>query len=235
MTLSPTLEPTLRCPRRYTLEKVSREPVAAPFAASVLGRVVHERIASSLRRKKLADTSAFRLPKRVLLREEDDLESLLWRAAQSLKFFNERCRPWLNGHDILAIEQFSTWLIDMGSSRTRREGQAIRFVGKLDLVLRTASGPLIVDWKTGGLSGCEDQLRFYLALWQQETGEAASAQAISLSRETTAEIGWDEEVTGWVLGRIERMIGQLVRIEQNPDRAEPGQHCVYCPLCSDLL
>lgn len=223
ITLSPTLAPTLRCPRRYTLEKVRREPVLAPFAASALGRTVHERIARSLRSGRAADVSAFRLPKRLLLREEDDLDSLLWRAQQSVVFYNERCCSWLSAHDIVAVEHFMTW-------RSTRKGQAIRLIGKLDLTLQTPYGVLIVDWKTGALVNCEDQLRFYLALYGRETGKTElSAQAISLSQEKTVEVHWDEEVEGWALSRVDAMLGALEVIRADPYRAEPGQHCRYCP------
>ena len=222
-TLSPTLAPTLRCPRRYTLEKVRLEPTLAPLAASVLGRSVHERIARSLQSGQAAETSSFRLPRRVLLREEDDLDALLWRAQQSVTFFNARCRPWLKPHGIVAVEHFITW-------EFTRKGQPVRMVGKLDLIMRTSSGALIVDWKTGGLLSCEDQLRFYLALHHQESGESdLCAQAISLSQEKTAEVHWDEEVEGWALSRVDGMLDGLAKVREDPYRATPGQHCTYCP------
>ena len=222
-TLSPTLASTLTCPRRTTLERVERARTVAPLAASALGRAVHARIARSIRDGREADTSAFRLPKRVLLREEDDLEGLLWRARQSLSFFNVRCRPWLGAHDILAVERFITWQLV-------RKGRPIRFIGKLDLVVRTPGGVLVVDWKTGGLEGCEDQLHFYLALRHQETGETElSAQAVSLSAEKTVEVGWDEELSGWALNRVDDMLGRLEAVRAEPYRAEPGRGCHYCP------
>ena len=223
ITLSPTLAPTLRCPRRYTLEKVRRERILAPFAASVLGRRVHERIAHSLQSGQAADTSSFRLPRRLLLREEDDLDALLWRAQESVAFFNARCRPWLGSHGILAVEHFITW-------EFTRKGQPVRMVGKLDVVLQTANGSLIVDWKTGGLMKCEDQLRFYLALHYRESGETdLCAQAISLSQEKTAEVYWDEEVEGWALSQVDGMLNGLAKVREDPYRATPGQHCTYCP------
>ena len=91
-TFSASLEPILLCPRRYHLEKVRREPQLAPFAASELGKLVHRRIAASLRFGEPADEGSFHLPRRVLLRQGEDLEELVWRAHSALAFYNVKCR-----------------------------------------------------------------------------------------------------------------------------------------------
>ena len=152
-----SLAQTLRCPRRFHAEKLQKEPVLAPFAASTLGHEVHARIAASLRRGTPADERPFRLPKRVLLHTGENLDDLVWRAHCALIFYNAKCRAWLAGKTVVCVEH-----------TIRRPyafaGETVQVSGILDLVLATPKGDMLIDWKTGSAQRSEDQLKFYLML-----------------------------------------------------------------------
>lgn len=223
--LYPTLEGTLACPSRYTREKVNRETVFAPFASSVYGKVVHTRIAHSASLGTPLDLSPITLPKRVILQAGEDLGALETRAYSCLEHFRGRILPWLRTCEVIATEH--------------RAVQNFPYLGAwlsgiFDLIIRTPKGELIVDWKTGGLQGSEDQLRFYLALRHAETGSRElTAQVVSLGDLSTFEIGWDDELEAWIEARAKKMIETLQEIQKVPNVTRPGRHCRYCPYAHD--
>ena len=221
--LSYSLTATLACPRRYTLERVERRLVPAPFVSSFLGRRVHQRVARSLREDEPASLESFRLPRRLLLREGDDVNTLLHRATESLHFFNRKGRPWVEGHTLLHTEHFI-------SVPLRGCGLPLWGSGKLDAILEMRRGELIVDWKTGALAQPTAQLRFYLELRRLETGcDALRAEALSLSSGESVVVAWDEGTHGWFQEHVYEMVARLEDARTHPDRLVPGTHCGYCP------
>jgi CRISPR/Cas system-associated exonuclease Cas4 (RecB family) len=225
--LYPTLRTELTCPSRYTRSKVRREPIPAPFASSIYGKVAHQRIAQSLCLGKPPDHVPIALPARVMLNDGEDLEALSDRAMDSLHYWEQKCLPWLEQLEVLAVEHRTVWSLERHSKR-------VRFSGVLDLIVRTPKGQLIVDWKTGSLQGAQEQLAFYLILHYQETGCCGlQAEAISLSSGEVEGIHWQPEYEGWVLSQLDEMLGALETIQAHPDKVMPGPHCRYCPYAHD--
>ena len=222
--LSHSLISVIACPRRYHLERVARETVPAPFATSFLGQRVHRRIALSLERGEPASTRPFRLPRRLLFREGDDVEALLQRATDGLDFFNRKCRPWLEQHTLLHTERFI-------KAPLHGHGVPVLVGGKLDAIFRTRRGELIIDWKTGALVQATEQLRFYLALRRLETGrEPLRAEAVSLSTGESEVVAWEEETGVWFRKHVAEMAERLEQAQHHSSRLLlPGPHCGYCP------
>ncbi len=171
--LYPTLEADLACPSRYVRARVRKELVPAPFASAVLGKEVHERIALSLREGVQVNQGGFRLPRRVLLSEGEELGSLLERAQRSLTRFEADYRPDLGGDPCL-VEEFLAWNLEL-------DEKLVRLMGKLDLLLGHGEGQEIWDWKTGSPKNSREQMRLYLFLAYGATGNPPRlARAIGL-------------------------------------------------------
>ena len=221
--LSYSLESVLRCPRRFYLERVRRERVVAPFASSYFGKRVHQRIATSLRTNLPADTSAFRLPRRLLLQGGETLDDLAWRAQNALTLFNLKCRLWLRDKEIKHVEHYLL--------QPYRSGDVdIKVSGILDLILTSRKGDTLIDWKTGSAHESEDQLKFYLMLRYLETGrEPRHAEAISLSTGEPLCVEWSEAIPRWFEGRLLEMSRRVERCQDDAEVAEAGRHCTYCP------
>ena len=231
--LSYSLESVLRCPRRFHLERVRRERVLAPFASSVLGRAVHQRIAASLRRDEPADERTFRLPKRLLLQRGETLGDLTWRAQNALAFFNAKCRAWLGeqrvSHLEHLIEHRVEYRVEYHVARpSALEGETVQVSGIFDLIFTSVKGDVLIDWKTGSAQRSADQLRFYLGLRFLETGRAPrQAEAVGLSAGDSLYVEWDETLPRWFEGRLERLKRDLGACHTR--KAVPGRHCTYCP------
>lgn len=100
MKLSPSLKYSLQCPKRLHMEKTQKQPTLAPFASSSLGQAVHQRIATSLKTKQAASTKDIKLPKRLLLQENEDAQQLITRAQDALNYFNNKCLPYIEQHKV---------------------------------------------------------------------------------------------------------------------------------------
>lgn len=218
VTLYPTLEVDLACPSRYVRARVRKELVPAPFASTVLGKEVHERIASSLRGGVPVNQESFRLPRRVLLSEGEELGSLLGRAQRSLARFEADYRPDLWGEPCL-VEEFLTWNLEL-------DGELLQFVGRLDLLL----GQEVWDWKTGSPKNGREQLRLYLFLLYGATGEPPRlARAVSLESGEEAAEAWSGEIVSWGYAWLRRVRKALEAALANPEALNPGPACRYCP------
>lgn len=216
-----SLSQTLRCPRRFGLEKLQKEPVLAPFASSVLGGEVHARIAAGLRNREPADERPFRLPKRVLLHAGESLDDLIWRAHTALTFYNAKCYAWLCARNVYRVENYI-------SRSYKLEGEIVQVSGILDLVLSTPEEDVLIDWKTGSAQRSEDQLKFYLMLRFLETGRRPRhAEAVALGTGEPLCIPWDDSVEPWFARKLERMRRDLGACSTG--EAVSGTHCSYCP------
>ncbi|RIH88969.1 PD-(D/E)XK nuclease family protein [Calidithermus roseus] len=240
MILYPTLEADLTCPSRYVRARLRKEPTLAPFASTVLGKEVHERIASSLRQgvvvsqadDPLRDVTGgggrpvhrktFQLPRRVMLSEGEKLDSLLDRAQKGLARFEADYRPGLQG-EAHRVEEFLAWNLEL-------EGELVRFMGKLDLLLSQGEDQEVWDWKTGNPKNSREQLRLYLFLVYGATGNPPRlARAVGLeSGEEVVEV-WSEEVIPWGYAWLQRMRKSLSAALTNPRALNPGPVCRYCP------
>ncbi len=216
-----SLSHTLRCPRRFHSEKLQKEPVLAPFASSTLGREVHVRVAASLHRGTPADERSFRLPKRVLLQAGENLDDLVWRAHCALSFYNAKCRAWLARKTTTCVEHYVSRPYPLQS-------ETVQVSGIFDLVLSSAKGDVLIDWKTGSAQRSEDQLKFYLMLRFLETGRRPRhAEAVALGTGEPLCIVWDSEVEPWFEDKLEAMRRDLAACHTRA--AVPGFHCTYCP------
>lgn len=235
VTLYPTLEADLSCPSRYVRAKLHKELILAPFASTVLGREVHERIASSLRpgseeskREYSAQDrllpllhKAFQLPRRVILSEGEDLDNLLGRAKECLLRFEADYCPRLQG-EVYRVEEFLAWELEL-------DGEPIRFVGKLDLLLGQGEDQEVWDWKTGSPKNSREQLRLYLFLVYGATGNPPRlARAVGLESGEEVVEAWSGEIIPWGYAWLRRMRKGLNTALTNPKALNPGPACRYC-------
>ncbi len=217
LTLFPTLEADLACPSRYVRTHVFREEVPGPFASTALGKEVHARIAQSLRQGAPVDLRPFRLPRRLVLSQEESLDGLLERARASLERFEACHRPLLAGQAL--------WVEERLSAEFTLDGQPLEFRGRVDV--RTAGGE-ILDWKTSSPKD-PHQLRLYLFLLRQTTGkEPREARAVGLADGKELREAWSEEIIPWGYRRLQAMKEALEAALANP-RVNPGPACRHCP------
>lgn len=236
MILYPTLEADLTCPSRYVRTRLRKEPTLAPFASTVLGKEVHERIASSLHRGVAVSQAddplqdglspvhrkAFRLPRRVMLSEGEKLDSLLDRAQRSLARFEADYRPGLQGK-AYQVEEFLAWNLDL-------DGEPVCFMGKLDLLLGQGEDQEVWDWKTGNPKNSQKQLRLYLFLVHGATGNPPRlARAVGLESGEEVVEAWSGEIIPWGYAWLRRMRENLNAALANPKALNPGPACRYCP------
>ncbi len=235
MNLYPTLEAELSCPSRYARAKLHKELILAPFASTVLGGEVHQRIASSLRsgseeskREYSAKDGpspllhkAFQLPRRVILSEDEDLDGLLGRAKNCLAHFETDYWPRLQG-EVYRVEEFLAWELEL-------DGEQIRFVGKLDVLLGQGKNQEVWDWKTGSPKNSREQLRLYLFLVYGATGNPPRlARAVGLEGGEEVLEAWSEEIIPWGYAWLRRMRKGLNTALANPKALNPGPACRYC-------
>lgn len=221
-TFSATGESELACPYRYVRTHLQEEYILAPFAASWVGQKVHERIARSLRYSLPVDERPFWLPPKLVLQEGENLQELVRRAELGLQRFEREIRPSLANKSLFVEERFE-WDFWLGA-------QPIRLVGKLDVVVEGAE---VLDWKTGSVTGSQDQLRYYLVLYRRSTGRVARvARAIGLETGETLEESWNDDLEDWVMTRVTAMVELKRRALEEPDRRDPGFQCGYCPFAT---
>lgn len=222
--LYPTLEQTLSCPKRYTLETIQRKDVLAPFMTSELGRQVHNRIAHSLRTGKPANEQEFSLPRRLLLNHGENGDTLMTRAYECLHNFNEHCRPWLEGLEVVAVEQRVSVSVNWFE-------EPINLSGRIDAVLRNFDGSfLLLDWKTGGMIRSDEQLKWYVALYEMSNPDCVlEARALNLVSSETVVVRDFENPQVWLYEKVKALLMLLKLAKQQPLKAVAGQQCHYCP------
>jgi PD-(D/E)XK nuclease superfamily len=220
--LYPTLEQTLSCPKRYTQEKVERKAVLAPFMTSEIGRQVHGRIAHSLRSGKLANESEFCLPRRLILNQGESADTLMTRAYACLNNFNQHCRPWLAGLEVVAVEQKLSF-------KPAWFTEAITVSGIIDAVVKTSEGILLLDWKTGSMASANEQLRWYFALYSMmNPDERLEARAINLFNSETIVVKNFAMSQSWLYTKVKALLASLMLVRDNPNKVVAGQQCNYC-------
>jgi PD-(D/E)XK nuclease superfamily len=224
ISLYPTLEQALSCPKRYTLEKVERKEIKASFMTSELGRQVHGRIAHSLRSNSPANERAFCLPRRLLLNQGESDDTLMTRAYACLEHFNNYCRPWLAEVEVVATEH------KLSSSLSWFD-EDIKMSGVIDAIVKLPDGTtLLLDWKTGGLSGADEQLRWYFALYGMNNPETQlAARAINLFSSETYVVKDFATPQSWLATKVKALLSSFKLAQENKDKAVAGQQCHYCP------
>lgn len=221
--LYPTLEQTLSCPKRFTLEKVERKETVAPFMTSELGRQVHGRIAHSLRSNTPANEREFCLPRRLLLNQGECADTLMTRAYACLEHFNTHCRPWLADAEVVAVEH----KIVSGLSWF---DEAVTISGVIDAVIKTREGVLLLDWKTSSLAGADEQLRWYFALYAMTNPDVTlEARAINLFNSETCVVKDFATPHSWLATKVKALLTSFKLAQENKDKAVAGQQCSYCP------
>jgi hypothetical protein len=223
-TLYPTLEQTLSCPKRYTLETVQRKDVLAPFMTSELGRQVHSRIAHSLRTGEPANEQEFSLPRRLLLNYGESVDTLMTRAYECLHNFNEHCRPWLEGFEVVAVEHKVCKTVNWFE-------EPVNLSGRIDAVLRSSEGYfLLLDWKTGGMIRTDEQLKWYVALYAMDDPDCAlEARAMNIVSSETVVVKDFERPQVWLYEKVKALLTLLKLAKQQPMKTVAGQQCYYCP------
>jgi len=117
--------------------------------------------------------------------------------------------------------------------------EGVKLVGKIDAVFREdLPGPILRDWKTGGLGEPIEQLLFYALVWALEKGEmVAAVEAVSLQtgervRKTPSEV----ELAG-VASNLAELVTQVRTawssasgIHSASAIRRGGPWCKYCPL-----
>ncbi len=225
MKLSPSLKYSLKCPKRLHLEKTQKQSILAPFASSTLGQVVHKRIATSLKTKQNTCTQNISLPKRLVLQENEDAQQLIRRAQDSLTYFNNKCLPYIEQHEVSHIEHRIT------STYTLKE-ETLSLTGVIDCILKTPQKEHIIDWKTSSANYSHEQLRFYLALRQLETQENnQTAEAISLSEQNSHTEHNNPNLKNWLDSYLTELQTDLKNSQTK--KAKAGSHCKYCPYAQD--
>jgi hypothetical protein len=222
--LYPTLEQTLSCPKRYTLETVQRKEILAPFMTSELGSQAHNRIAHSLRAGKPANVQEFSLPRRLLLNYGENAEAPMTRAYECLHNFNEYCRPWLTGFEVVAVEQKISTTVNWFE-------ESVTLSGRIDAVLRIPEGGLLLlDWKTGGMIRTDEQLKWYVALYEMNDPDCVlEARALNLLSSETVVVKDFEKPQTWLYEKVKALLTLLNLAKQQPMKAVAGQQCHYCP------
>ncbi len=222
--LYPTLEQTLSCPKRYTLEIVQRKDVPAPFMTSELGRQVHHRIAHSLRTGTPAKERDFSLPRRLLLNHAESADTLMTRAYECLHNFNEHCRPWLVDLEVVAVEHKVSTAVNWFEEPTVLSG-------RIDAVLRNPDGSLLLlDWKTGGMIRTDEQLKWYVALYTMNNPDGVlEARAMNLVSSEAVVVKDFEKPQAWLYEKVKALLTLLKLAKQQPMKAVAGQQCYYCP------
>jgi hypothetical protein len=119
--------------------------------------------------------------------------------------------------------------------------EGVTLIGKIDAVFREHEpGPVLRDWKTGGLGEPIEQLLFYALVWALQKREmVAAVEAVSL--QTGERLRQTPSVAD--LAMVARHIAALVtafRTSWNPGAAtgvpterRGGPWCRYCPLLED--
>jgi hypothetical protein len=223
ISLYPTLEQTLSCPKRFTLEKVQRKETLAPFMTSELGRQVHGRIAHSLRSKTPANESEFCLPRRLLLNQGESTETLMTRAYACLEHFNNYCRPWLAEFEVVAVEHKITTSLAWFD-------EDLKITGVIDAVVKTPDGVLLLDWKTGGMFGADEQLRWYFALYTMTNPDVVlEARAINLFSSETCVVKNFATPQSWLATKVKALLTSFKLAQEDKYKAVAGQQCHYCP------
>jgi PD-(D/E)XK nuclease superfamily len=225
--LYPTLEQTLSCPKRYTLEKVQRKDVPAPFMTSELGKQVHSRIAHSLRTGKAANQQEFCLPRRLLLNQGESADTLMTRAYDCLHNFNEHYQPWLAGLEVIAVEQKLCF-------KPNWFDEPVTISGVIDAIVKTTDGLRLLDWKTGGLIRTDEQLRWYLALYSMDYPDVRlEAWAVNLFSSETILVKDFETPQQWLYTKVKALLTSLQIARDNPYKTVSGQQCWYCPYAQE--
>lgn len=224
ITLYPTLEDSLVCPSRYWRAVIGRETVAGPFASTAFGQEVHSRVAASLRTKQAVNRQPIKLPRLLMLQNETELLELSKRAFNCLTDFEHNYRPELMGSNLrLGIEQTLSYDIEM-------QGESLRFVGKVDLLVEQGNEVEIWDWKTGSPQGSRRQLRLYLFLYYLATGKTPTkAQAVGLGTGEMVQENWSGEVLQFGYTWLGDTLRALKEATIDPKVLRPGAACRYCP------
>jgi hypothetical protein len=131
--------------------------------------------------------------------------------------------------------------------------QGVRLIGKVDAVFREEGGPILRDWKTGGLGEPFEQLMFYALVWALERGEMANGveavslqtgertrQAPTIAQLTVVAAQIAELVTlmrsAWAADRSENSVGNAVGVTVGDSviylstERRGGPWCHYCPV-----
>ena len=112
------------------------------------------------------------------------------------------------------------------------EGVTLR--GSIDAVFEDALvGTRLIDWKTGGVAGAEDQLAFYALLWGMEHEELPGAvEAVSIAtgeRYTDVPTRDGAEATAAAVADLVSSLRAAFAAGGDLDRIA-GAWCRYCPL-----
>ena len=117
--------------------------------------------------------------------------------------------------------------------------EGVKLVGKIDAVFREdLPGPILRDWKTGGLGEPIEQLQFYALVWTLQKGEmVAAVEAVSL--QTGERMRMTPSISELTV--VARHLADLVTqvrtawwsapaSSPHPTRRRGGPWCRYCPL-----
>ena len=115
----------------------------------------------------------------------------------------------------------------------------VKLVGKIDAVFREdLPGPILRDWKTGGLGEPIEQLLFYALVWALEKGEmVAAVEAVSLQtgermRKTPSilELAGVASHLAELVTYVRTSWSSVTGSELAPAMRRGGPWCKYCPL-----
>lgn len=106
--------------------------------------------------------------------------------------------------------------------------------GSVDAVFDEESGGVrLVDWKTGGVEGADEQLGFYVLLWALVHGELpATVEALSVGTGERFATAPTEESADGTANRVADLVSRLrVAFGAGADLERlGGRWCRYCPL-----
>jgi PD-(D/E)XK nuclease superfamily len=117
----------------------------------------------------------------------------------------------------------------------------VTLIGKIDAVFRDGQpGPILRDWKTGGLGEPLEQLFFYALVWVLERDEmVAAVEAVSLETgermRRTPSIGDLTTIAAHIADLVTqiRMGWSSNAGSQVPSERRAGPWCRYCPILED--
>lgn len=106
----------------------------------------------------------------------------------------------------------------------------VTLLGSVDAVFRR-EGPVLVDWKTGGLGDAEGQLSFYGLLWALARDELpAGVEAVSLGTGEREVVSVGPDDLARTAADVSAMVSVLRRAgEGTPVEARGGPWCRSCP------
>lgn len=115
--------------------------------------------------------------------------------------------------------------------------RGVKLVGKVDAVFRDEfPGPILRDWKTGGLGEPLEQLLFYALVWLLQNGEmAAAVEAVSLQTgERMRRVPAREDLVD-VIDHLAELVCALRASWSETATLErrAGPWCGYCPLLGE--